>query len=133
MLSMKIKVDFITMLFNKNGDLTVGALYENQGAGNPDYEYQLYRAHFDFSYAFPKEWKLVVKGIFYRKDYDNIDSVEGVQREDDRFSIGFELSRPVFYKWLLVQAKYYHTDNDSNINNYSYKKNVAGLSLITKF
>jgi tetratricopeptide (TPR) repeat protein len=127
------KVDFITMLFNKNGDLTVGALYENQGASNPDYEYELLRAHFDFSYALPREWKLVVKGIFYRKDYDNNDSMAGYQREDDRISVGLELSRPVFYKWLLVQAKYYHTNNDSNINSYSYKKNVAGLSLITKF
>jgi tetratricopeptide (TPR) repeat protein len=128
------KVDFITMLFNKDGDLTVGGIYENSGARHPDYEYDLLRAHFEFSYTMPKEWKFILRGIWYRKDYDNIDSVFGDRRQDDKVSGALELlSQPIFYKWLQVQAIYYHTKNDSNIDAYSYKKNVVSLSLITKF
>jgi len=127
------KIDYITMLFNKNGDLTVGAFYEDNDASDPDDDYDLLRAHFEFSYAMPKEWKLVLKGILYRKDYDNIDSVQGVQRQDDRISAGLELSRPIFYKWLRLQAEYNYHRNNSNFAEFNYKKNVAGLFLVTEF
>jgi len=123
----EFKIDFITMLFNKNGDLTVGAIYENHGAEDPVHEYDLLRAHFEFSYAMPREWKLAFKGILYRKEHNNTDRV------DDRISLGWELSRPIFYKWLSVQAEFYLTRNDSNDNDYNYEKKVAGLSLVTEF
>lgn len=127
------KLDFITMLFNKNGDLILGGMYESSDAKNPDHEYDLMRAHFEFAYNLPKEWKIFLRGIFFNKDYDNIDSTYGVTREDDRYSAGLEiLSQPVFYKWLKVQAMYHYTKNDSNIDIYTYKKNVVSLSLVTK-
>ena len=126
-LGQEFKVDYITMLFNKNGDLIVGTLYEFQNADDPAYDYDLFRAHFAFSYVLPREWKMAVKGIYYHKDHDN------TARKDDRYSIGFELTRPFFYKWLSVQAEYNYTRNDSNEAEYDYKKNVAGLSLVTEF
>ena len=123
----EFKIDFVTMLFNKNGDLTVGTIYEKHGAKDPVHEYDLLRAHCEFSYAMPWEWDFVLKGILYRKEHDH------TAREDDRISLGFELSRPIFYKWLSIQAEYYYTRNDSNFDDYNYKKNVAGLSLVTEF
>ena len=127
------KVDFITTFLNRKGDLTVGAIYARQGAKHPDYEFDLLRAHVEFSYAVPLESKLVLRGILYRKDYDNVDSVNNIRREDDKYSLGLELSRPLFYKWLRVQFDYSYTRNDSNIDYYSYKKNVTGLALVTEF
>jgi hypothetical protein len=127
------KLDYITTLFNRKADLTIGTIYGTQNARDPDYEFNLLRAHVEFSYPLPLESKLVVKGIWYRKDYDNIDSLHNIKREDDKYSIGLELSRPLFYKWLEVQLEYNYTKNDSNIDYYSYKKNVTGLSLVTQF
>jgi len=126
-------VDFFSMLFNKKADLSLGAGYGHHGSRHPDYEYDLLRTHFEFSYALPLEWKLILKGNWDRKDFDNIDSVNNLQRQDDKFSAGLELSRPLSYKWLLVQCEYRYTRNDSNIGYYSYEKNVTGLSLIAKF
>ena len=84
----------------------------------------------EFSYPLPLESKLVVKGIWYRKDYDNIDSLHNIKREDDKYSIGLELSRPLFYKWLEVQLEYNYTKNDSNISDYDYKRNTITLYII---
>ncbi len=131
--SQGVTVDFFSMLFNNRGDLSFGVSLGHNDSDHPDYEYDLVGARFDFSYALPRDLKLFLNGYWDHKDYNNLDSASAIEREDDKYSFGVELSRPLFYKWLEVQADYRYTKNDSNINYYSYKKNVTGLSLIAKF
>jgi hypothetical protein len=69
----------------------------------------------------------------HNKKHSFVDSVNNIRRDDDKFIGVLELSRPVYKKWLVLQFDYSHTKNSSNIDFYSYKKNVTGLSLIAKF
>ena len=53
---------------------------------------------------------------FYLKDYDNVNSIFGVRREDNKYNILVSLSRNLFYNWLRVVGEYSYTKNDSNIS-----------------
>lgn len=124
---------FFGLFANNVGDFTIGALYGDHDAEHPDNVYEILRAYFESSFNLPSEFKLAVKVYMLNKKYSFVDSVNNIRRDDNKFTGVLELSRSVYKKWLVLQLDYRHTKNTSNIDFYSYKKNVTGLTLIAKF
>ncbi len=63
---------------------------------------------------------------YYEKDqYTDIDNALGYQREDNKNIILLSIKQAIKNGSLYIN--YTHTDNDSNINTYSYKKNSYKL------
>ncbi len=64
--------------------------------------------------------------------YNNLDTVMGYKREDDRFSSSLIIGKEI-YKSVLLNLRYQYTKNDSNINTYSYQTNNYMLECKYKF
>ncbi len=77
------------------------------------------------SYKFLQN-SIINLGYYYEKDqYTDLDNVLGYQREDRKNRVLFSIKQPI--KNGSLSFNYTHTDNDSNINTYSYKKNSYKL------
>ena len=68
---------------------------------------------------------------YLEKEWD--DNGDDVKREDTRYKVTVSLARVLYYDWLEITAEYTYTKNDSNIGNYEYTRNQAGIGLIASF
>jgi len=66
---------------------------------------------------------------FNDKQYDNVDSFYNVKRTDDKYYFSISLSRKIIYDWMSISLEYNYTKNNSNIKDYTYKKNAGNLAL----
>ena len=85
--------------------------------------------------SLPLVWDLNLNltGRYYEQQYDNVDTFYGVKREDAKYYGAISFSRNIFYDWLSISGGFNYTKNDSNINDYKYKREVTVLSLTAKF
>lgn len=107
--------------------------YEDRSAEAADREYGQWRAGLGASFALPWKMEAGVLGEYQAKNYDAVDRVFGVEREDDRYSLFLSLSRPLFFEWLGILGEYRHMWNESNINDYEYTRNQFTLSVTADF
>jgi Tfp pilus assembly protein PilF len=121
-------------VFLKNGN----TLYYNLGyltnsAEHPDYDYSEYEAGLGASFYLP--WKLQVglQGWYYGREHENVDSYYNLLREDDKLIGKAFIARELYFNWLKILFEYSYTDNDSTIEDYTYKKNDYGLALRARF
>jgi hypothetical protein len=56
-----------------------------------------------------------------------------VERSDDKYYFSVSLSRKIIYDWLSLTLEYAYTQNDSNIDDFSYKKNTGSLALTANY
>jgi len=120
-------------IINKKGVLFAGAGYEDNNASHLDESYNQWKATLGISYGLFWELNLNLTVRYYNKKYDNVNSTYNVTRDDDKSHGTVSLSRNFFYDWLGIVAEYGHSDNDSNISVYSYKRNVTTLSLTAQY
>lgn len=114
--------------------LVFGAVgYEGLTASEPDEFYDLWQVSAGLILPLPLNWTLGISGRYYRKDYENRDSNFLVKREDDKYNATLFLSHKLFYDWLDITGEYNYTKNNSNIDAFSYRRNVATLSLNASF
>ena len=71
-------------------------------------------------------------GSFTNDSYTEMDSVMGYKREDDILRYGLYMGKSI-NKNSLLNFKYQHSKNDSNINAYSYDKNTYAVELKYRF
>jgi tetratricopeptide (TPR) repeat protein len=128
-----LDVDLFQKVFGQKGQLLIGLDYENNSANHPDEDYDWFQGRIGFTYSLSSGLKLGLRGSLVAKDYDHVDSGFKVQRKDDKYVVAATLSRPVFFDGLTIQGEYQYTKNDSNIDAFSYKKNIFTVSAITKF
>ena len=77
------------------------------------------------SYSFFKN-SLININYYHEKDqYTDMDTALGYKREDNKNRVLFSIKQPL--KHGSLSLNYTHTNNDSNINTYSYKKNSYKL------
>ena len=126
-------LNFYYRLGGKMGYLFGGFGYKDVTASHPDQYYGQLKTKLGVSLKMP--WELVFNTTlkFYRKDYDNVHSIYGVDREDDKYNILLSLSRKLVYDWLRIVGEYSYTKNDSNISDYEYERNMATLSVAASF
>ncbi|MES9991450.1 MAG: tetratricopeptide repeat protein [Candidatus Thiodiazotropha sp.] len=92
--------------------------------------------YLDYRQAFATDWQLKASGSYRRSRYGdkNVDSA-GVTttRTDKRKSLACELSRNRLWRDLQLALEYRYTDNDSNIDSYSYNRNSFLINLMKSF
>ena len=101
---------------------------EYNAADDDDEQYNAARARVGVKYRLPWEIDASVSGTYQFKDYRHTDSLYGKCREDDKFKCQVSVSRPLFYEWLTLWLEYDYTDNDSNIDEFSYERHLVTLS-----
>ena len=129
----RVGTEYFSQFFGDRAELTVGLDYGVYDTDHPDFSRDELRTRVELALRLPEDFRLTLKAETERRHHDNVDSSSAVHRKDDRYGLGFALSRPLHYRWLEWELSYRYTDNESNIDAYSYDKNVTGLSLSAKF
>jgi len=83
--------------------------------------------YFLFSRSF-----IATKLAWTQENYKVLDVAMGYKREDDTFSTGLTLGKYIGQN-SLVQMDYMHRKNNSNVNAYSYDKNIYSIQYKYKF
>jgi len=115
------------------GVVLAGLGYEDYNTDNLDYSYNQLMTKLGLSLTPFWDINVNLTGKFYSKDFDDVDSSYLVKREDSKYSWSLSLARHVYWDWLSVLLEYEYTDNESNIDTYTYKRNVTVLSLSASF
>ena len=129
----RLGADFFSLLFANRAELTLGIDYRAYDTDHPDFARDHVRYRFELLWRLPEDFRFTARAYKETVRYDNIDSSSAAYRDDDKYSWAFELSHPFYYDWLQVHLQNRYTSNESNIESYSYDKNVTGLALSAKF
>jgi len=117
--------------FDKNiGTLFGGIGFGNNSSDHPDYEYDRIKLRLGLYLKMALGFDTKLNMEYYENNYDNIDSIYPIKREDSKLFTSLALSKKIFYDWMKLKLEYNYTDNDSNIKDFKYRKNVIGLSFI---
>ncbi|MDY7033304.1 MAG: tetratricopeptide repeat protein [Thermodesulfobacteriota bacterium] len=116
-------------LADKLGYLFVGGMYEKNSADHSNYEYGQTGAKFGASLNLPLDIRMKLTVKLYDRDYDSEDSIYNIKREDEKYIGTMAVSRRILYKWLTLSGRYDYTENDSNIDDYAYRKNAVSMIL----
>lgn len=106
---------------------------EDYSATDDDEYYERWRIQLGVLFALPWKLELGLNGQYQEKDYNNRDRFYGVEREDEKLIGTVSLSRPIVYDWLRILGEYRYTNNDSNINDFDYDRNVTTLSVTASY
>ncbi len=118
---------------NERGYLFVEGGYEDASASHPDYYYDKWKAGLGALFKAPWGIKMKISGLYDDKNYENMDSYFGIRRKDDKYSVDLLIFRQFFWDWARILLELNYTDNDSNIDDYSYTRRVGTLSIIADF
>jgi len=120
-------------IFHKKGIIFGGIGYEDNDASNDDYYYTQMKTKLGFSLTFFGDITIVLTGKYNDKKYDNVDSSHLVKRTDSKYIGSASLSSKLIWSWLNILLEYSYTDNQSNIDIYTYIKSATTLSLVASF
>lgn len=123
---------FHRILDNK-GSISGGIGYEDNIASHPDYYFNRLKTRLKISFKIPWDLELELAGKYHNKEYENIDSVYGVIREDSKYYGDIFLSRKLLYDWLKISAGVVYIKNNSNISDYEYKSRGLEANLKIRF
>lgn len=113
--------------------LFCGMAYEVSPLSHPDQEYRQLKARFGMSVRLPWEFNVALTGRYANKRYENADSFIRIRRDDSKYQGAVSISRMLHRDWLSVVVDFNYTENESNINVYNYRRQVATLSLSMRY
>ncbi|MGA1839681.1 MAG: surface lipoprotein assembly modifier [bacterium] len=129
----EIFLDTYYTILKEKGNICAGAGYAYNDSSHPDYRYNQLKTKLGLSLKIPWELNLCVTAYYYNKGFCHDNSLLGFKRDDDRYYGSIAFSRNIFYPWLDVIAGFSYTKNDSNIDEYEYKRRTASLSLAASY
>jgi len=118
------------------GMVLAGLGYEAYDTENVDYSYNQLMAKLGLSFTPLRDMTLGLTGKIYSKvfsDRDTATSIYPEEREDSKIRGTISLSRHIYWDWLGILFEYDYTDNQSTVDNYTYKRNITMLSLTASF
>lgn len=129
----EFSMELFYMPWKQGGYILFGIGHEDNNADHPDKDFE--RSNLKAGVLFPAIFNtsILLSGRYYDKQYDNADSFYGITREDDKYSCSISLSHRFLYDWLNVGVEYMYIKNDSNIDTYSYERNITTISLTARF
>lgn len=116
-----------------DGFLYCGAGYEDTSATHPDEYFTKAAGRAGASWGFLKTLRLDVSGEYNDRSYDNVDSFYKKKREDGRFILTTFLSWRPGGGRIGLAAEYSHSRNESNINDYDYRRNTTAVYATAEF
>lgn len=123
-------LNFSYILPKKLGYTYGGVGIEDYNAEHPDEDFTRMQASLGVSLKDNTSGlSLNLMTKFTDKQYDNVDSFYFVKRTDDKYFFSVSLSRQVVYEWLSLSLEYNYTKQNSNIKDFSYKRNAGNLAL----
>ena len=129
----EVFLDTVYTLGDDKGYALGGIGYEYNDASKDLYDYGRLTLKAGGSFYLAYAMRFGVLGTYMGKAYKNDDAMEDKKREDTRYQIAVSLSRQLYYEWLEIVAEATYTKNNSNINDYEYKRKVAGIGLSADF
>lgn len=79
-------------------------------------------------YRFNRQWKSRVQLQYRTSEYNDLNTLDSLVREDDLFRAGFQLGYRLNRNWT-VMTDYRYSDNDSNIDRYAYLRRVISVGI----
>jgi Tfp pilus assembly protein PilF len=131
--SHEVFLDAVFSLVGDKGYFLGGVGYEDNIASEEEYDYGRLTVRAGGSFDLVYAVRLGVMGTYAGKTYKNDDPIEDETREDDRYKVSVSLSRELFYEWLEIAAEFTYTNNDSNIGDYEYERQIFGIGLSATF
>jgi hypothetical protein len=110
----------------------VGYSYEVTSARKEYWEYKRDRAFLDLSFTLPRDVAVDIHSESLRKDYKGSNPFSGGEREDRALSLSLSLTKSLSTKMDVSLGQAY-VDNDSNVEEYDYKRFISTLSLKGRF
>lgn len=126
---------FYTWMSNRIGVALIG---ESEDAEDNINSYDRYGATLSYDRILPFDFTLSASIRYQRTEYEDVESLFGENRCDDVTDIRFGLSKTLWRSYdkrqsFLFSLNYAHTDSDSNIDLYIYKKNVTSTVFQFRF
>ncbi len=118
------------LFFKNRSSLKLGYAYEDNDARGGNWDYLGHYILLAYNYPLTENLKLKLGFNYYPTRYKNVDTIYNQKREDDERSYSLSLSRKL-NKSLNLSFAYTYVDNDSNIAEYTYSRNI--YSLVTEF
>jgi Tfp pilus assembly protein PilF len=117
----------------EKGYTSAGIGYEDYAAESDAFDYG--RLNLKFVLETETLWGLNLKvaGRFSVKTYKNEDEFENETRQDNHFEGVVSLKHRFFYDWLSLALEYDYYQNKSNMEDYSYSRQLAGIILLAEF
>jgi len=127
--SHELFLDTVYLLKEEKGYLVGGIGYESNTASDDTYDYSRYTLRAGGSFEMAYDLSFDVMGTYAGKAYKNDDPLEGNKRDDTRYNISLSLSRKLYYEWLEFSAELSYAQNNSNISDYEYTRQIVGVGL----
>lgn len=114
------------LLQGGRGYIRAGLGLEGNQADGSNLDYRSFLVLAGLQYQLP--WKLQFNFDFeyQKRSYDRIHTIFGVEREDNQYSMAWQLSRPLG-KGFEVKGRVAYIRNDSNIGDFDYDRQVYSL------
>ena len=118
---------------SRKGHLFGGVGIVDLSAASADLGYQGMGLHAGVAINLPWQLTLRLEGRYDNRSYDETDIYFFKDREDDKYTANLRLKRRLFYDWLEIEGEGEYTHNDSNIDEYAFRRMVTKLSLILRY
>lgn len=129
----EIQAELHMAILDGNGRIYSGIGYEDRTATRRDEYYDQWSLKAGVVLKLPWELDAGLSGEYEARNHDAADEIYGVVREDDRYTLSAQLSRPVFWPWLGILGEYRYVNNVSTINDYEYQRHVFSLSMTATY
>lgn len=126
-------IDYFHGLEGLDGYWFSGAGYTHNNAFHDDEAYTLTSLRTGLSVGFLEQYRLRVQGDFRDRRYDNRDSLFNEKRKDKRYGASAAAIWTPAAGRFDISLEYAYIRNDSNINDFDYRRNTLGMFVSAGF
>jgi hypothetical protein len=127
------RVDFYQTVLRDKGLLYGEVAMGRNSAAHQDHEYDILKAGLGMYLKVVADFRVVVEGNYTVRDHRYVDSSYDLKREDKIYYLTASVSRPFLVDWLDLGVKVEYVHNDSNIDDFNYRKLATFLSLVATY
>lgn len=131
--SYEMNVSLFQSLFSRKALISAEAGYEDNYPDDDDEDYGQLKLRLSLTAELAWGISVDLTGKYFDKQYERVDSIRGLKREDSKYVGLITVSHSVLYDWLALSGSWQYTKNDSNMADYCYKRNTMTVSLSAAF
>jgi len=112
--------------------IKIGYAYDNDNAIGHNWDYNGYRTSMTLFTPLIEQIKMALDFEYWNQEYKNTDTFFGKKRNNEEYTYSISLDRNLTKKFM-VNLKYTHITNNSNIKFYDYNRNIVALTFTARF